>query len=524
MITWTYDRTKITDPILQVGWSGLALSLFHGEKSELHPDIRQTDTLKWELEQTKITITFESPDDLNKLLNCQLGDFRQGVGIIPGYETNPSRPGFYTTARAHLGITGGMFSTMGKNLPRRSDSIKDLKKHEAQFGPMITKVDCLEIPGASEEAPGRRFEIHVRPHSRAIGPMNMKLTGKGKFSKRMKFGTVIHPGLATWNNVPIQGTPEEYFLAAYSALGYFWTISDVGKVGLGNTAETLDEVLSRVRMWTLQGTSILSVAGDAYTTAWAIAAALRLPEGSYPLFYGEKVVGVFDTTLGDYPISRIYELFDHMAEPVTPAQMTPVLKQLKGVPVRQLGDLKVSALDLLLRNLKSGRRWCVGMGAGVTLQRKKNTGWFAHERDALSTIATYMGDPMEQAVANRMSKLYQCLVKSFDHYKGGSKNHYDKAREFAVAIHLNRANTYGGLLGAITAIQNRVGSPPPWAKFSAEEFAWILDNAKKDLPVIKHLLILACGGVDFRTPEQRAESAQTPAPEPVALNYDQIDN
>lgn len=551
MQNWILDRSQISDPILQMGWSGLALLLTHGEASDRYPEVKQTDRLRWSLTETTITIEFEEPSDLHLLLNCQLGDFRDGVGIVPGYEVNPNRPGFYVTARAHGGICGGMFAS--KKGARRSWSLgeKDKRKaHEAVHGPVLDKVDNLLAPWATEKDPAR-LVMTVTPHRRAASEdgLAFDLTPKGAFSKATRFGNVVHPGLAQWNFNTVQGPPQDYFLASFSCLSYFWThSSQVGVIGLGNIAPTLSEVLRLTTRWTIRGESLYSVAGDAYAAAWAIAAALRLPPGSYPLVYAlgkTTIVGSFQAhSMGGYALDSIYKMLDSLSENLSPEGSALVLRRMASIPVRVFKDKTVTVLDIIFRNLQSGRHWCVGLGDGVTTDRNHYTnskkplvGFLPKERALLALIADHLGDTMERQIANRMSYLHWAVTQTFKPVYG--QRAYEKARDFCVATHLNRVNTYGGLLKAINEIRQKAGMSPA-GQFTAEEFDWLLAQAKRDLLAVKHLLILACGGVDFRTPEEKAEAArkkaakaaktaasQTPdtddTDEPTAADYNQFD-
>jgi hypothetical protein len=393
-----------------------------------------------------------------------------------------------------------------KRKQKREEAKSDYLQQNARF--MIKEVDNLDLPSSSK-GKTQKLKIEVKSH-RAILPgakdsLRMPLTKEGELDPNPSLGSIFHPSLATWNQVALKSTPQDYFLAAFSALGHFWTLSSMSNsVGLGNVAPTVAGVLALTDKWRMD--AVIHVEGDYYAAAWVIAACLDLPPGTYPVlsFPGRKdQVSMFRQEHADYKNADLYRLLRSISEVVSPVHAPVILRQMKSIPVKIWKEDKteksLSVLQVLLSNLQRGLAWCVGLGPGATARPE---GWYSKEKDTIRLIAQHLGDPMELAIATKMSQIFRKLLPEF-------QSNHDKARNFAIAIHLQSANNPGSLLKAINAILKKGKYK---TCFNKKELEGILLRANTDFVAIKNLLILACA-VDFYTPP---EPESQPAPAPAA--------
>lgn len=563
MNAWTFDLAKETDPIRRLGIHGLWRLLHYGgsgEFSDCYPDVRQSKTLQWEMTDTVITLRWETVDDLNLLMGCQLGDFRRGVGVIPGYETDPDLPGFYATARGHLGITGTyFFSTTGM---RRSDSLappaktkgggetgvdqEKREKKEAQKGALLaewkamfpgndptTVVKNLPKANSTEEEPAS-LELPVNPHARSRSlPSSSQwtppmLTAGKKGLESTGYGNVIHPALAKWNAIEIKAYPKDFFVASFSCLSYIYTKA-VDVVGLGMDFPTFSEADAKHQIWASgsKGTCVLWVEGNSRTAAWTIASLLNLPPRTYSVLSPEGHF-LFSPETPKMDVGKVYAL---VSSGLIPKSKLGEIKSLGSIPVRVKpdGGILEEFLDVLLRNLEHGFAWYRDLGGVATIERtakksKETTvGLRRWERTALQKITERPQSPleseMEQRIAKRMKSLFESLVhanrKHFSLAHPSPANKWtdparEKARDFAIRVHLNRAFNRSSILSALSRIRSEVTLLSPDTSaffFDDEEFAWLLQRSDENPGEVRSLLIFAC--------EVRSTKKATPTGQPV---------
>jgi len=535
--TWHFDLTKQGTPLLRLGEQGLRRLLVYGEGSDRYPLIEQTDTLKWELTDTTITIHWETAEDLNRLMQCQLGDFREGVGISPGYTADPTQIGFYATVRAHTAITGVFFRGKTKRRSYAMGTAKARKKWAAEHGrEPLRFVSCAEM-GVRGEG-GKVTMVPVKkeftPHGweRSLG---LATTPKGKIQKNQNLTGTIHPALAQWNQVTAKVPQQEFFLLSFACLAYVYSASSRGMVALGLDLPTFSQADKYHRRWGCGNApkTAWNFQGDDKTALWCMAALMRLPPGTYPTLTSTQV-GMLNTALPGNDADLVYKVLgvsinngevsggSHVAR-------ADRLYWISRVPVHVYGawgekDTKVVSLqDILIRNLEQGLPWYTGFGDATVLLRRPPRGDVIHglypsEQRILTETAKLLESPMEKAIINKVNWMYTHLV---DHYKqqpwcqGDKGKPYEMAHRFLVRTRFNRATSFQSLMQATfdvateapTFIRQRDGQQciPPC--FSEEEQDWLIDH-QHDHDRIRNLFLMGCSR---RNPKK--EAAKKP-PEP----------
>jgi len=528
MTRWVFDLGSETSVHRRLGLHGLWRLLHHGENDEHFPNVVQSDTLRWTLTDTTVTIDWETPDDLNRLMGCQLGDFRQGIGCPPGYATDPDEPGFYATARAHQGICGTYFSVMKGG--RRSESMslpKDAKKKGAKeakiaawraaFGhEPITQVDNLPAAWSTEDEP-RNVELKVTPHMRSDQAPEVPVTSKGALAKRT-YSSVFHPALAKWNNTAVKASGEDLFLVSFACLAYVFTLSSDGFVGLGLDLDTFPETDRLHRRW-CRSRSILKVSGDPRAACWVIAASLGLPERTFDTLTPGGG-GPFRPAAPAHGTQRAYNALGAM---ISPAAKSRELWRTAAVPVRVLSDGHTNyVLDALVRNLEHGFAWYRDLGGAATVTRhvgrpNEMHGLYPSESIVLTNLCSTMETTMEKQVRRRMNELFHSLARHYrEHFGCSTGDAYDRARRFALHTHLNRAFNVATIMGSITSIQKESGY---FIRFTEDEVDWLSLRARENPAEVRSLLCIACTTKFERRVAEPSEDAAPETPDPSSLQF-----
>lgn len=530
MTEWTFDLAQETNPIKRLGIHGLwrLLNYGSGKYADYYPDVRQSATLRWEIGPTRVKLYWETVDDLNRLMGCQLGDFRNGVGVVPGYQPERDKPGFYATARSHLGICGTYFFAMRGG--RRSESLappkpakegealsaKDAEKKakkEALYrtflaanGEPVRKVAHLPATNSTEAKPSF-VEITVSPHVRSTEPPALEAAKRGLAAGT--FGSVYHPAFAKWNDSAVKGYPEELFIVSFSCLSYVFTQATSGTVGVGIDFSTFVDADAKHELWAADNDprGLLWVDGDSRTAAWFIAAVLCLPPRTYSVLTPEGAL-LFSPVA---PTRNAVQVYAALSAAVLPRDKGGLLRGAAGIPTRMHADGKTVlsfAIDALVRNIEHGFAWYRDLEGVATVARMGGTGLYPRERDVLRRITENLEDPMERLISDRMKAIFESLVKQYhSHFGLGPKGWdvaRDKARTFAIKTQLNRAFNRQTILSALSRIYAESGNYVPF--FTPDEYDWLLRRTAENPGEVRSLLIFAC---EVRAPKEHAATAPT---------------
>ena len=515
MNTWTFRLEDQPNQYGRQGFHGLWFLLTYGEADEHYPEVVQTPTLRWQVTDEAITVEWEALADLERLMNCQLGDFRHGIAVPPGFETDPDKPGFYVTARAHHGICGRHFYAKSGRRRSRSRACK-----------MV--IDNLESPASTPEAP-KKFQREVMQHDRATGPKDVLImNGAGRWG-RLFCANIIHPGLAKWNSTEVSVTPKDYFLLSFSCLSYLWVQSvEDDVVGISLDGLPMREAARFRRRWaSLAGGSLYTVHGGYKLACWMIGAVLDLPLRSYAVLYvrgGERskksVTGLWRPEMAHHETASVYRLLDELAGIAGHDGAGHQLRVTRSIPVRVFPSKTITALDVLIQNLGQGQSWYVGIGPGATCDRNQFNpereafiGFTEEEQACLLLLHNTLGNDMEQEILRRMNRLFGALVHHYNQkFEGGRNNKVawqrsrDRARRFALSTELNRATHRATILKAINAISAEANF---WGAFTEEQVLWLLDRAEDQPVEVQQLLIMGCAIRVPKTDNDKTDNDKT---------------
>lgn len=486
MDTWTFDLQTEDRPLFRVAIAGLYMVLSHGEQSENHPLIQQSPTLRWEIAGTKITIHFESSEDIDRLSSGIMGDFRDGVGIVPGYVNDPEQIGYYVTAKTHLGILALLFkgSTRG---PRHSNSTNSPDKFT---------VSC------ATKTNGDPLTLSVTKHGLAASPLTVSEKGGNTKKKATpladqtrSFLRVRHPIFNKWNDISSEGGAKDVFLMSFACAGHLFASYKDGMVGFGLDLPSFDDIQQAIYKWSLraQRYGVLSIAGDVETASWVVASTTGLPlNRTYPVV---SETGTFFFAPALIPENTHARLLDVLSASMESETANGLLKSMLYLPMctrekKPYGSVHAT----LLYNLKWRRPWYADLGSVAEVPKFRS-----RCRETLLRIITLMETPMEQEVRRRMTQIYSRLA----HQDGMD---YDRARTFAIKRHLNRANTKETLYHAIVAIcaKAQCGS------FTQEQLDWIASEVDRtSASAVASLLKLGCVVLTPKQPATTRVSVDT---------------
>jgi hypothetical protein len=520
--TWIFDLDQEVAQLRRSGLHGLWRLLRYGENNARYPYIKQTSTLQWELTDTTLTIHWKTAEDLNPLLDCQLGNFQEGVGIPPGWSTNPSASGFYASARAHQAIVGSHLFRGSARAARRSSSLtgknttETLARTEAwkevhNGQEPLNKIDSHILRAATDDKPEVRATLKISPHvweRNILDREPVQLTTpdkKGRLTHGV--GVTLHPCLGMRNLRATSLPVEDFFLAAFSCLSYVFTLAEEGFVGLSLDLSTFSDTDRCHKLWNRH--PLYRVAGSPSTACWCIAAMLDLPDDrAYPVVHSKgttsfrpQVMSVEHKNTKYLSIDTrfAYTLLGRGLD-ITDDARAEIPYELHRIPARTSGgEVRATLYDVLLGNLEAGRPWYANLGEMALLNRAvKNqpnrrglTSWEA--KNAEKTLGPLKENDMDTTLPFTMGNLFAQLISVYRTKTGKSYSEsLDKARQVACDVHLNRAFTYGEILGALNLIIREARAyPGPLATPNSEEYAW-MEAHRDDPQMIRSLLLLGC--------------------------------
>lgn len=497
------DLDLEADPVRRAACHGLWRFLHHGEKDDRFPVVRQTDTCKWTLTDTTLDLE-GTVEDFNNLLAYQLGDFRDGIAINPGYEANPNDPAIYATILFHRGTTsteyfrGPSGSCRSKGLGRAQD--KDLKvAWIAKWGhPMIEKVSCLRRADATP------VEMQVTPHMRSENTLKLieGEIGKGKnktvgLTDPAKYTTAVSCAVATWNNVSIKADPLDVFLLSFSCLSYIYTGAVDDLVGLAVDAPTFSAADTIHRRW--QGKyedslGLLWVRTSDRAALWVLAAVLRL-RGVFPALTSKGPL-LFDTSLPGDRTTLLFDLLRAQAKAGV-LEANSKFSVIDHIPVRTKADGSVllSTTDLIVFNLENSFRWFRDLGGIYSCKRafksqgQEYVGITKKESRYVQPLIDQEIDmtPTEIALMKSFGVLFRGVAKTLAGPDG--RPNYDRADSFVFAQNMARATNTRGLRDAIDKIVHKSAYKPDW---TLEEVVLMWEMAAKRPADLRALVTFGC--------------------------------
>lgn len=513
MNTWTFDLTQTVDPILRLGLHGL-YRLLHGvdtdsEQATLYSLVKRSATLQWNLTDTTIALHWESPEDLNILLRCQLGTFPDGIGVPPGWCSDPALPSFYATARAHSGIVSYFSAKKGA---RRSRSLGPDATGELELNwiKVHGKHPVRKVDNVQKMRGGRNVEQSVTPHNWAPQECPQLSTNKkGRLEEMQSGGFALHPSWSQSNQIGVKVPAQHAFVGSFSCLSYVFFFAGTGKeefsaVGLGLDAATFPAALNLHRKWSNRGPSksLLSVRSHTHTAFWLVAALLDLEDRVYATLTGGGP-GYFRPHSIQAANSLVYEL---LRQTLAPEDVKGTLYRLRTVPTRVCADDVVESVhDVLLRNLERGDSWYRSLGNVLSALRRKNTVAKPWQQDVLHILNSTLGDSMEQQIIHRMAKNVKRMIimqqqeNPGSDWDGSTKKVYQK-----VSLWLGHAFTAADIMSGLYTMGQHLNGPV----LQESEANWIAQLASRDPSLARSLLLLGCVS---RAPkwEKRAEGTSS---------------
>lgn len=473
MNTWVYDLRAETDPLIRVSIHGLWRHLTYGLDT-------QSDTVKWELTDTSVTLHWANVSDLDKLMSRMVGGFEDGIAVSPGYPSDRNDQTIYATVLAHKGITQNFFAKKG-SARSRSEAVAD-------------KVDPSEAPW-SKEGKIARLTLAFTRHKLHDDTPSMDVK-KDNLDPKQKLGVVYHPMASQWNSVSVVTDPKTKFAMAFSCLAHVFTQdSESGSpFGLGVDAPTFSEADDIHNKWI---DNPLFRAPNEAVCAWGIASLLDLPCGTY-VQVGERGARLLSVDSNDTKV-------------LYPILQTSMGAHAGAKTVRMLENVEIGkahcgrdAYDQIIKNVKLGRAWYADV---IPVSP------YARVRTTLTNIFYREASQMEQQIALQMSKIRTALARNYaKHYGADLSKSYERADNFIINVNLNRARNRPALLKSVAAITREAGRG-----FTTEELSWILSHSEKRYSEVQSLLILAC-----TTFYAKASTASDSAKEDDLLNLDNI--
>lgn len=510
MNTWAFDLTQTVDPILRLGLHGL-YRLLHEvdtdpEQADLYVLVKRSVTLHWDLTDTTIALHWGSPEDLNVLLRCQLGTFPDGIGVPPGWCSDPALPGFYATARAHGGIVS-YFSAMKGARRSRSlgpDATGELELNwvKAHGKHPVRKVD--NVQKARTEG---NVEQSVTPHNWAPQEcLQLATDKKGRVEEMQSGGFALHPAWSQSNKIGVKVPAQHAFVGSFSCLSYVFLFAGTGKedfsaVGLGLDAATFPAALNLHRKWSNRGPSksLLSVRSHIDTAFWLVSALLDLEDRVYATLTGGGP-GCFRPHSMQATNKLVYEL---LRQTLAPEDVKGTLYQLSTVPTRVIADDVVESVhDVLLQNLARGDHWYRSLGNVLSAFQKKNTIAKPGHQDVLHILNSTLGDSMEQQIIHRMAENVKRMIVMQQQENPGSD--WDKSTKKVyqkVSMWLGHAFTAADIMSGLYTMGRHLNGPI----LQEEEANWIAQLAGRDPSLARSLLLLGCVS---RAPKWEKENAE----------------
>jgi len=479
MITWTYDLATLEDPILRLGIHGLG-RLLSMEGNDLYPMVKQSDHLKWKLTDTSIEITFNTLEDLNPLLHGMVGSLPDGVIIPPGYPSEPQSKRFYITGMAHSSIAS-LFSA-GPSTPRRTKATKKRLTFD-----LYTYTDWKT---KQEKTATRSVAIHQLDPGR---PLTLKEV-KGKVSMT----AASHPTYAQWNKKAVLLPTQDAFLAAFSCLGYAYTLCNDGYFGLGIDRPTFSEADDNHRMHhgDADRPELSRLYGiDAGYDVAAVALAIHIDLPDVRPYHVLTPTGnrhlnwTADADTFRHAVGAATSILNRRKEQI----------QISSAPLRiykkENSKIKVTVLDQVFLNVQIGRPWYADLQDLVTCSEFQNGQ--ARYKSLLSHFTHQMEEnhPMERKIRQQMNRLYVIAAHALGH---NGKPDYDKAASEVVSARLQTAVTPTLINTALWEIGQliRCKSDDPRHRsvtiFSNDVLDALAEMMKKNPLHVQSLLILAC--------------------------------
>jgi hypothetical protein len=233
-----------------------------------------------------------------------------------------------------------------------------------------------------------------------------------------------------------------------------------------------------------------------------------LPERTYILLTPKGTTQFRNTHIGR-SASEIYGILGNQLQPAT---KNGEIKKLAAIPVSTRGEKFTYVSDVLLRNLESRAPWYRGLGGVATIERDNRVGLSEKEWESLKLLINKLGEPMENAIRQRMNSLYGSLILHYlnERYPGNNSPEAwgkarDRAYKFAISIRLNRATNRPAIRKAILQIQEESGN---YVALTPEEWEWIDMLAQRNPVDAQTLLLMGCAMRDDKETREGKKEAK----------------
>lgn len=514
---WTFDLKNEADPVRRGAIHGLWRLLHYGEGDDRYPGVKQENGLSWTITgDSRIEIRFTDPMSLNALMQCQMGDFRDGLAVPPGYEGNVNHEDAYATG-IYCTLQGAFKSMAGASRGTSLSGKKDetqawVKAHghqpvtaiacgheytKLQNGEWVTVAFSLTVnpwkwdqnlriwdPPGLNEAEDSEGEPVLNPET---GEPVMKVT-KGGWKKT---GSVaIHPALAKWNDKAIKMDPQSLFLLSFGCINFIACSVSTAAVGLSPDGPDFSSVDVYHKRW-IRNPLLKTCHLDARTALWAVAAVVELPKGSYP-WCGKESFGIFDTSgYTTQSLDRIYAAINNTKTRLSPLNTVAQLQKLNTRPVSDKPGNKTLFLTQIVRNLERKVPFYMELER-VPFKINPN----------MANLLTKPEEATFKWMKDLSSAVFNQLIEA-----GHSK---DSAGKRTVTLmqetNLRRARNRAGILDAINRIQAFLNVPKT---MPADVQKYIWDRAGINPLEVRALLIFACNTLKEKkaVPDKTAPTA-----------------
>lgn len=461
----TFYLRHMHDPVLRTGLMGLYRAVTYGPLDPTrYPGLaEQEGRREYDVDHDACTLTIRFSDmaALSEMMNSQVGDFRDGLMVPPGYPTDVSDPSIKMTQRAHLGIIrffGTRAGGKGRSKSRGNKAPKLQLKSSAESWSDYIAHDMIQAKD--------QFDVHTNFTPDTTTPTN--LSG------------VLHPALAMWNNKPFKAPWPVYFLTSFCLLGYVFSKvmytqndKDLGEIGLSPNAPTFEAWDRYIREWirvadpgveahSAKSAGLNLIFADADVGLWAIASVLNLPAGCY------SALSTRGHELYQYQMLRQVEVEQRLANmsflPIRDVVKTQLRNWRGHYPLRVEEKeskivMKSDAFTQIVWNVRNGLPAYYGMQEILHLPRlSDNIGpWPTRSMKRFTNLLKEGGlmKPHEARVLREFSFTLYRLAQAFEknRYGGVKEKIGDDAKERALytfMVALKRSTDYALLFRNIS--------------------------------------------------------------------------
>lgn len=457
--TWTYNLAEEKDPVKQACIIGLHRVLSKSAASKVHTTLVQTKTCTWELTDSTVTITFTDLADLNAITRKMLGDFTRGIAIIPGYPTNPLDESFKISINVHRASIHNIFKPAKKGPQWAASTNPGARKDKKPYLDKFVADNAANfelLKGFGNITPNAALPSADHP-DRLIFPPSLEL----KSLKPQPILAMRHPMFTMWYNNSPSILAQEAFLLSFAIAGYVYlsvntvTASENKKaerkteyVAIGLVADAFSQVDAWMDKWLSKPQPEIN--GPPELALWTLATILNLPDANYP---------VIDRVNNNYYLfrptqCRLYPLMKHIIEAST-------FNEEVEDEIFDEDFIKISYDPLLwpiLNNYLKGFPWSSSIPKNINCPYP-----YVSRSRILKKLVDTLGSPMEKQVVKRFIHIIR-NVKGY--LKGETTKTWEQIDTWIIVVLRKDIHE------ALHTLQRWSSD----AKFTAEEYNWILDQ------------------------------------------------